>query len=140
MTLAMSRREREAFLADVHVGVISLPQSGRGPLTAPIWYDYDPDVGLWVLIGPTSRKGKLAKVGMRVSLVAQSEALPYKYVSVEGPIAAIEPSAAHELQAMAIRYLGDEQGKAYAAASSSDNVTVRIDIERWLTVDYGKAE
>ena len=40
MSLAMSRAEREAFLAALHVGVISISESGRGPLTVPIWYAY----------------------------------------------------------------------------------------------------
>ena len=84
-------------------------------------------------------EGRLLEVGDRLSLAAQQEALPYKYVSVEGPVVAIEPSNPSELEAMAIRYLGEEQGKAYAAQSSGENVTVRMAPERWLTVDYAKA-
>ena len=34
MSLAMSRSEREAFLADLHVGVISIEEPG-GPLEGP---------------------------------------------------------------------------------------------------------
>jgi hypothetical protein len=34
MSLAMTRQEREAFLADVHVGIISIADEGRGPLAA----------------------------------------------------------------------------------------------------------
>ena len=138
MSLAMNQAEREQYLADLHVGVISMPHPAAGPLTAPIWYDYEPSKGLWVLISPTSRKGKLAEVGKRISLVAQSEDMPYKYVSVEGPIRSIEPSKDGELLAMATRYLGEEMGKAYAAQSTGENVTVLMDIERWLTVDYAK--
>jgi hypothetical protein len=37
MSLAMTKQEREAFLAEVHVGVISIPEPGRGPLTVPVW-------------------------------------------------------------------------------------------------------
>ncbi|NKB97198.1 MAG: pyridoxamine 5'-phosphate oxidase [Pseudomonadales bacterium] len=139
MSLAMTVTERETFLADLHVGVISFVDPAAGPLTAPIWYDYDPQVGLWVIIGPESRKGQLASVGSRISLVAQSEAMPYKYVSVEGPITSIEPSEEGALLSMATRYLGEEMGKGYAAQSTGDNVTVLMNVERWLTVDYGKA-
>lgn len=138
MSLAMSKDEREQYLADLHVGVISMPDPDAGPLTAPIWYDYQPDRGLWVLISPTSRKGKLAAVGKRISLVAQSESMPYKYVSVEGPIRSIEPSQEGELLSMATRYLGEEMGKAYVAQATGENVTVLMDVERWLTVDYAK--
>jgi len=134
----MSPSERQAFLADLHVGVISLPDPERGPLTAPIWYDYRPDRGVWVLFSPDSRKGKLANVGTRISLVVQSENPPYKYVSVEGPITSIEKALDDELEAMAIRYLGDEMGKAYAAEGAGTSVTASMSIERWLTVDYAK--
>ena len=138
MSLAMSPSERQAFLADLHIGVISLPDPESGPLTAPIWYDYRPDRGVWVLFSPDSRKGKLANVGTRISLVAQSETPPYKYVSVEGPITSIEKASDDELEAMAIRYLGDEMGKAYAAEGAGASVTASMSIERWLTVDYAK--
>ena len=42
MSFAMTRQEREAFLAEVHVGILSVADEGRGPLTVPIWYAYDP--------------------------------------------------------------------------------------------------
>lgn len=54
MSLAMTRQEREAFLADVHVGVVSIPEAGLGPLTVPIWYSYDPGGELRVVTGRTS--------------------------------------------------------------------------------------
>jgi len=50
MSLAMSRQEREAFLAALHVGVISIERPGRGPLTVPIWYGYEPGGDLWIMI------------------------------------------------------------------------------------------
>ena len=40
MALTMTKMEREAFLAGVHVGMISIAEEGRGPLTVPIWYAY----------------------------------------------------------------------------------------------------
>ena len=48
MSLAMSPEERDAFLADLHVGVISIEQAGAAPLTVPIWYDYKPGAGGWI--------------------------------------------------------------------------------------------
>ena len=32
---AMTRPEREAFLADVHVGVLAVDEPGRGPMALP---------------------------------------------------------------------------------------------------------
>jgi len=41
MSFAMSRAEREQFLARAHVGVLSLVDSGK-PLSVPVWYGYEP--------------------------------------------------------------------------------------------------
>jgi hypothetical protein len=106
----------------------------------PIWYDYDIGGELWFITGKQSRKGRLIEPDSRVSLAAQTEAPPYKYVSIEGSISAIEPATDAALLAMAVRYLGEQQGKAYAAGSgTTGQITVRIRPERWLAVDYAKS-
>ena len=135
----MSQSEKESFLADLHVGVIGLNDGERGPLTVPIWYDYTPGGELWVITGANSRKGKLLSEGTRVSLAAQTETAPYVYVSVEGVVTSITPTDADTLLAMAVRYLGEEQGAAYAAGSPLEGqITVRVQPENWLAVDYSK--
>jgi nitroimidazol reductase NimA-like FMN-containing flavoprotein (pyridoxamine 5'-phosphate oxidase superfamily) len=135
----MNQAEREAFLADLHVGVLAIPSDGA-PLTAPIWYDYEPGGDIWVLTGPGSKKGRLLEVGLPVTLVAQQEALPYAYVSVEGTVTAIAPQRDGDTLHMATRYLGEALGKDYAAANAGgESVRVTIRPDRWLTVDYGKS-
>ncbi|MFT5048177.1 MAG: nitroimidazol reductase NimA-like FMN-containing flavoprotein [Porticoccaceae bacterium] len=37
MSLSETKEEREAFLAQVHIGVISFNEPNRDPLSAPIW-------------------------------------------------------------------------------------------------------
>jgi nitroimidazol reductase NimA-like FMN-containing flavoprotein (pyridoxamine 5'-phosphate oxidase superfamily) len=144
MSLAMTKDEREAFLAGLHIGVISMEDPGRGPLTVPIWYDYEPGGELWVITDRDSRKGKLLRVGKRISLAAQTEQIPYQYVSVEGPIVAIEPADSdRHARPMAERYLGKELGAQYVAATGAEreargSILVRMRPERWLTVDYKK--
>ncbi len=140
MNLRMTRAEREAFLGDVHVGVISIAEPGRGPLSAPIWYDYRPDRGLWIVTEPGSRKGKALEAAGRFSLVAQSEDMPYRYVSVEGPIVEARPADREaETRPMAHRYFGTEMGNAYVDSQPGhENFLYVMQPERWLTVDYGK--
>lgn len=143
----MTHSEREAFLAGLHVGVLAIPRDGdRGPLAAPVWYDYAPggedgDAELWFLTGPDSLKGRLLSEGARVTLVAQQEAAPYAYVSVEGVVTEIRQADAEaDSRPMARRYLGEELGDAYTKATA-EAAAVRISVrpERWLTVDYAKA-
>ncbi len=144
MALKMSQEEREAFLAALHVGVISIEEPGRGPLTVPIWYDYRPGGELWIITGRNSRKGRLLQNAKRISLCAQTEQPPYKYVSVEGPVVGIEASEIErDTRPMAHRYLGREFGDSYIEQTSDPSesgrsVRVRVRPERWLTVDYAK--
>ena len=143
MSLRMTESEREAFLADLHVGVISIAEQDHGPLAAPIWYDYEPGGELWILTGRQSRKGQLLEKVKRFSLVAQTETPPYKYVSVEGPITMIEkPDLELHERPMAHRYLGQEQGNGYIESTRGngevDTILVKMRPERWLTVDYSK--
>jgi nitroimidazol reductase NimA-like FMN-containing flavoprotein (pyridoxamine 5'-phosphate oxidase superfamily) len=43
VSVSMSAGEREAFLAEVHVGVLAVEGGpGRGPLVTPVWYSYRP--------------------------------------------------------------------------------------------------
>jgi PPOX class probable F420-dependent enzyme len=142
MSFAMTKQEREAFLADVHVAVLSVVESGRGPLAVPVWYGYQPGGELRLVTGRDSRKGQLLARAGRMSLCAQTETAPYKYVSVEGPIVAIEPAdIERDLRPLARRYLGREGGDHYVESTRSehdDNVLVRMRPERWLTVDFAK--
>ncbi len=141
MSLAMTRAEREAFLADLHVGVLSVEDPGRAPLTIPIWYAYEPGGDVRIITGRGSRKFGLLEKAKRASLCAQTEAPPYKYVSIEGPIA-IEPcDLERDERPMAYRYLGRELGDGYIEATSDQRdgtVLIRIRPQRWLTVDYTK--
>ncbi len=135
----MTAAEKQAFLADVHVGVLSIPRGDHAPLTVPVWYDYEPGGALWFITGRTSRKGRLLRVGGEISLCAQQEAPPYRYVSVEGPVASIT-GCGGEILAMAQRYLGEQAGRQYAEQNSGEgSVLVKMQPARWLAVDYGKA-
>ena len=140
-TLSMTRSERDAFLSAVHVAVISIERPGRTPLAVPIWYDYDPAIGVWVITGKDSEKGRALAAAGRFALCAQSEAPPtYRYVSVEGPITSVRPTRLEEdLRPMAHRYFGPALGDRYVEGSDQEGSLVfTMRPERWRTVDYGK--
>lgn len=142
MSLAMTVDEREAYLADLHVGVVSVGgEDGRGPLSVPIWYRYDPGGLLSFVTGGNSRKTRALRETGRCSFCVQNEDPPYRYVSVEGPVVAIEPVDEEERRLIARRYLGTERGDAYIAATAAEergSVTVRMRPEHWLSADFGK--
>jgi len=144
MSLQVTKAEREEFLAGLHVGIVSISEPGRGPLTVPIWYGYEPGGELWIVTARDSRKGRLLNQGERISLCVQSEQPPYKYVSVEGPITSVTPSELErDERPLAHRYLGPDLGDRYiemtgGTAARADNILVRLRPEHWLTVDYAK--
>src|SRR4029079_12837762 len=83
MDLQMSEDERQAFLAGVHIGVISIEREDGAPLTVPIWYGYEPGGDVWVTTGTDSLKRKLLQKAQRFSLCVQTEEAPfYSYGSV----------------------------------------------------------
>ena len=133
----MTAAEREAFLADLHVGVLSIQRDGKGPLALPIWYQYEDGV-VMIWMSGESVKAKLLRRHGRASMTVQDESPPYRYVMVEGPVT-VTPSD-RDILPIAIRYLGEEMGRGYAAQNPADDSSViaRLTPERWLTVDYGK--
>ena len=141
MSLNMSRAEREEFLAGLHVGVLGVASAdGGGPLTVPVWYSYRPGGLVSMSTARDSRKARAVAAAGRLSLCAQDERPPYKYVTVEGP-AVIEEISEDERRELARRYLGQEEGDAYiASVPDSDEVVIRITPERWLSADFGKEE
>jgi nitroimidazol reductase NimA-like FMN-containing flavoprotein (pyridoxamine 5'-phosphate oxidase superfamily) len=134
---SMTIAEREAFLAEVHVGILAIARPERGPLALPIWYQFRDGV---VEIGMSgdSLKATLLREAGRATLTAQTETPPYKYVSIEGPV-----TVAHEQRDdfdMASRYLGPELGRWYADnnPSTDRSVVVRLVPESWITMDFAK--
>jgi hypothetical protein len=140
-SLSMTRAEREAFLADTHVGVVSIAESGRGPLTVPVWYRYTPGGTVRFVTGVGSRKAVLLQGERRVGFCVQSETPPYRYVSLEGPVTLGTPDYERDIRQVALRYLGEAMGEAYLAMSAQQPepvVLVELTPVRWSAVDYGK--
>jgi PPOX class probable F420-dependent enzyme len=139
MSFVMTEQEREEFLAEVHVGVLAVARDGAGPLAVPVWYRYEPggDVQIWM--ERRSRKYRAIERAGRLSLVAQTESSPYKYVSVEGPVVSTERPTRDEAVTITSRYASLEQAEAYVDSElGADSVLVRMRPEKWLSNDQGK--
>jgi nitroimidazol reductase NimA-like FMN-containing flavoprotein (pyridoxamine 5'-phosphate oxidase superfamily) len=134
---SMTVAEREAFLADVHVGILAIDEPGRGPLALPVWYQVE-DGKIIMGMSGTSLKARLLRAAGRATLTVQTEAPPYLYASVEGPVV-VEATQRDDLS-MATRYLGPELGQWYADnnPSTEESVLVTITPEHWRTMDFGK--
>ncbi len=143
MTYAMTRTEREAFLAETHVAVVSIDDPERGPLTVPVWYAYSPGGVVRIVTAAGSEKARLLRAAGRMGLCVQTETAPYRYVSVEGPVTIAAPDYTRDVHGIALRYLGAEMGKAYLAMTADERarnpeILIELHPERWRSADYAK--
>lgn len=136
---AFTETERQEFLAAKRVGVLSVDATGgRPPASVPIWYDYTPGGDVRIMTGASSRKARLIERAGVVTLVVQREEPPYQYVVVEGTVVETTNPAPADLQeAIAIRYLGEEGGRAFVRSmEGAEEVLFTIRPDRWLSADF----
>ncbi|MFC9894888.1 pyridoxamine 5'-phosphate oxidase family protein [Nocardia sp. NPDC127579] len=138
--MPLNPEERQQFLAEPHIGALSLcAEPGRGPLTVPIWYRYEPGGELWFVTGAQSRKARFLREAGRLGLLAQRVAPTVRYVSVEGPIVGVTDMTEDEHREVAAHYLPADQVDGYLeiAAGFGAMITVRMRPQRWLSSDLG---
>jgi nitroimidazol reductase NimA-like FMN-containing flavoprotein (pyridoxamine 5'-phosphate oxidase superfamily) len=145
MARPLTESEREAFLAEPHVAVLAVADvDGRAPLVVPMWYSYRPGGEISIVTGRNSRKARLIRQAGRVSLCVQSVHPTYRYVSVEGPITAVQESVSvAERRSLARRYLGDELGDAYVDDTieiTASQACFSMRPERWRSEDQGSRQ
>jgi PPOX class probable F420-dependent enzyme len=135
---AFTDTERQEFLSDTHIGVLSVAADGRPPASVPIWYDYAPGGDIRIMTGASSRKARLIERAGAVTLVVQREELPYQYVVVEGTVVGTtRPAPADVQEAIAIRYLGEEGGRAFVRSMEGvEEVLFTIRPDKWLSADF----
>ena len=111
---------------------------GRPPASVPIWYEYTADGVILVNTGAGSRKARLIEDAGVVTLVVQREEPPYQYVVVEGTVVdTANPAPREARESIAIRYLGEEGGRAFVAGmGDAPSVLFTIRPDRWITADF----
>ncbi|MFE5240033.1 MULTISPECIES: pyridoxamine 5'-phosphate oxidase family protein [unclassified Streptomyces] len=141
--MALTRTERELFLAEPHIGALAVDanEEDRAPLTVPIWYQYAPGGDLWIMTGRDSRKGRAIAAAGRFSIMAERLTPTIRYVSVEGPVIATLPATREQLVEMSSRYLPAEKVEGYvdfAWSNHGEQVVVHMRPQRWLSSDLGR--
>ncbi|WP_086681389.1 pyridoxamine 5'-phosphate oxidase family protein [Amycolatopsis pretoriensis] len=139
--MALSAEEREKFLAEPHIGALSVVERpDRAPLTVPLWYQYTPGGELWIRTSPRSRKMKAIEEAGRFSLLAQRSTPTVRYVSVEGTVPRTEPDSPARAREMASRYLPAEKVDEYLEFERNqvgEHIVVFLRPEHWLSLDMG---
>lgn len=139
MALRMSRADREAFLAQPRIGIVGIEEAGRSPRVVPIWYGYEPEVGVSLLSNERSRKTGLLRAAGKFSLCVQDTTpLAYRHVSVQGPIVEERPCEfERDFLPLATRYLGADAARQFATTRRDEQQVIFImRPEHWVTADY----
>ena len=143
----MNEHDRQTFLAEPHIAVLSVASGDdRPPLAVPVWYAYQPGGNITFFTGTQGRKARktalIERAGV-LTLTVQRAEYPYKYVAVEGTVAqADRPPSAEGMMTIIRRYLPEEAAQGFVAAEltrPSDTLvlfTVRPD--RWWAFDLGE--
>ncbi|MBC7269856.1 MAG: pyridoxamine 5'-phosphate oxidase family protein [Streptomyces sp.] len=139
--MALTREERELFLAEPHIAAFSVDAGpGRAPLTVPIWYQYAPGGDPWILTGLDSRKNQLVSAAGRFSLMVDRTEPTIRYVSVEGPVVDTVPATRELLREISARYLPAEKVDDYVDFSWKNHgemVVLHMRPEHWVSSDLG---
>lgn len=134
----MAPADRESFLAEPHIGVLAMARAdGRPPLASPIWYELVDGVVV-INVGRGSVKARLAESAGVASLTVQTEQLPYRFVTVGGPV---EVVAADDdtRRRIAARYLPAGMVDDYLASGHADDmVTLRLTPDTWHSNDFSQ--
>jgi PPOX class probable F420-dependent enzyme len=136
--MPMSDAEVNALLSDPHVSVFGSVDADGRPALAPVWHQWR-DGAAYVLTARNSRKWKNVQRNPRVSLCVDTKVSPYRAVIVEGTAEDSGRDYGAVLREIAIRYLGESRGNAYAdnsTATSEDSVVMRIVPDRIISWAY----
>ena len=124
--------ERERLLNEANVAVLATVGPDGGAQAAPIWYLWEDGVFI-MSSGRGSQKHRNVERNPNVTLVVDSRVVPYYAVMAQGTVE-IGPQLSDDARLrMAIRYLGEEMGRAYiASVSGEDSVTIRLKPRKFI--------
>lgn len=141
--MALSLEEREQFLAEPHIGALSVAEGpDRAPLTVPIWYQYRPGGELWVLTAPDARKTLAINAAGRFSMMVQRNEPTIRYVSVDGPVTRTAPASDERSREMAARYIPPGRVDEYLEFERTqlgEHIAIYMRPQHWLSSDLGPA-
>ena len=142
----MTEQQREEFLADTHVGVLSVAGgAGQPPTSVPTFYAYEPGGEITMFSGTQRRAPKrieLIKAAGVVTLVVQREQMPPAYVTVEAELVEVGKPTAEQMLTIARRYMPEEHAQGYVQTELGDpeNIVTLFTFRptRWLTSDTSR--
>ncbi len=118
------------------VAVLATYRRDGSVLLSPVWHRWR-DGGFDVVVGPNDIKLKHLRRDPRASVLVYGHEPPYAGLEARGEVRLATEHAAEAILSMAVRYLGPEDGPAYAA-TVTNAVLVRLepdDLRGWDFAD-----
>lgn len=141
MYTSMTEEDRTAFLSEGRIAIIAIERRNGPPLAVPIWFSFDPKVGLTISTQDSSLKAKLLHAAGRFTLTVQEEERPHRYVSAEGPIVECRPvDPERDIRPMAEIYAPEEVELYVAASSEYPSSVFVMQPEIWRSMDQSRTE
>jgi PPOX class probable F420-dependent enzyme len=110
-------------------------------LLSPVWHEWR-DGGFTVHLGTDGINARLLRRDPRASIVVYDDAPPYAGVELRGEATLGTTGERAALRRLAVRYLGEREGNAYADAATWAGVLLRLEpgeLRVWDFVDeYGE--
>jgi PPOX class probable F420-dependent enzyme len=132
----LSQSELDAFLAEPHIAVVATSGPKGKPHAMPVWYAWR-DGKVLFHTGADSKKMRNLRQNDRISVVVDSKVAPYKVVVVEGRGRQL-PGDGDLAREIAVHYLGERAGAAYAARSGEPGALVEVSPTKVISWDYAR--
>jgi PPOX class probable F420-dependent enzyme len=107
------------------VAVLATYRKDSSVLLSPVWHQWR-DGGFDVVVYATDVKLQHLRRDPRASVVVYEHQPPYRGLEARGEVSLDPEGATEAITSMAVRYLGPEEGAAYAA-TVTDAVLVRLE-------------
>ena len=116
------------------VAVLATYRRDGSVLLSPVWHRWR-DGGFDVVVGPNDIKLKHLRRDPRASVLVYGHEPPYAGLEARGEVRLATEGAAEAILSMAVRYLGPEDGPAYAA-TVTNAVLVRLEPDELRGWDF----
>jgi len=136
--MPMSKEEIDKLLAQPNIAVVAVAAPDCAPHAVPTWYEYQGGEIVFHTAKSAFKYRCLAR-NPRITLCVDTRKPPYKAVILKGRVRMEERTDEERTERMAIAYLGERDGRAYAHSLKGQKVVVvSFRPTRIISWDYGQ--
>ena len=124
------------FLREPHVAALSTMRPDGRPHVVSVWYEYDGKEFVVSTLRSAQKLRNVSRKGFAALCIATGQ-LPYRQIIIEGTARVGSPVDNVWRERVAVRYLGENAGRAYVRESGDwDVVAIHIRPIKWITEGF----